>query len=64
MITVPVAKTSKAELYTTIAGVGIAVLGYFFPALVPVLAPLGKLLWAGGWTTAGAGLVQIVKAPS
>jgi predicted acyltransferase len=64
MVTVPVVKPTRAQVVTTIVGVGVAVLGYFFPALVPVLAPLGKILWASGWATAGAGAVQIVKAPS
>lgn len=64
MITVPVSRPTKSQLITTIAGAGLAALGYFFPALIPALAPLGKLLWATGLFTAGAGSVQVVQAPS
>lgn len=63
MIRIPTIKPSQAQLLVTVAGAGIAVLGYFFPALIPALAPLGKLLWAGGFTTVGAGAVQIVQKP-
>lgn len=58
MINIPTNKPTQAQVITTVAGVAVAVLGYFFPQLAPALAPLGKLLWAGGWGTAGAGLVQ------
>ena len=59
MIHISTIKPTKTQVLTTLGGVGLAVLGYFFPALVPVLAPLGKLLWAGGLFTAGAGAVQL-----
>lgn len=63
MIRIPTIKPSQTQFITTAAGVGIAVLGYFFPALIPALAPLGKLLWAGGFFTGGVGAVQLVQKP-
>lgn len=59
MINIPTAKPTQAQVITTVAGVALAVLGYFFPALIPTLAPLGKLLWTGGVFTAGTGAVQL-----
>jgi hypothetical protein len=59
MIRIPTSSPKKTQLLTTLAGVAVAVLGYFFPALLPAIAPLGKLLWAGGMFTAGAGAVQV-----
>lgn len=63
MINIPTNRPTQTQVITTVAGVALAVLGYFFPALVPTLAPLGKLLWAGGWAAAGAGVVQIPGKP-
>ena len=50
---------SKTEVLTVLAGAVVMTLGYFFPALLPALAPVGKLLWASGLFTAGAGAVQV-----
>lgn len=59
MIRIPTSSPKQTQLLTTLAGVAVAVLGYFFPALLPAIAPLGKLLWASGMFTAGAGAVQV-----
>lgn len=67
MVTIPTVKPTKAQLITTVAGAAVAVLGYFAPHIIPSLplvAQLGKLLWASGIFAAGAGAVQVVKAPS
>ncbi len=60
MLKIPTNSPKKSQLVTTIVGVALAILGYYFPALIPAIAPLGKLLWAGGLFTAGAGAVQVV----
>ena len=59
MFTIP---KTKAEVVTTLVGVAIAALGYYFPALIPAIAGFGKVLWASGLFTAGAGAVQVKKA--
>jgi hypothetical protein len=64
MIKIPTASPKQAQLLTTLAGAALAVLGYFFPSLLPAIAPVGKLLWASGLFTAGAGAIQVGKAES